>query len=75
MTRFTEAVLRELRARYQTAYESYQSCVHALAEVERKGEIPSEELLAKESHALRERNEARNRYRDALILAGRPGHH
>lgn len=46
--------------------------MRALAEVERKGEILSEDLLTKESHALRELNEARDRYRDALILAGRP---
>ena len=71
MTQFTEVVLRELRQRYQAAYEAYQSCVQALAEIERKGEMPSEELLTKESHALHELNEARDRYRDALIwLAG-----
>ena len=63
----TEAELRELRLRYESAYDAYQSCVHALAELGRNGGRPSRELLENEAKALRELTEARERYRDALV--------
>jgi hypothetical protein len=63
----TEATLRDLRQRYQAAYTAYQSCVDALTEMGLKGEKPSDELLQREAKALRELNEARAAYRDALM--------
>ena len=63
----TERELLDLRLRFQSAYAAYQSCAQALAELGRKGEQPSAELLVQESEALRKLNEARERYRDALI--------
>jgi hypothetical protein len=63
----TEDKLRELRQKYQAAYTAYQSCVDALTELSFKGEKPSAELLAKEAKALRELNETRAAYRDALL--------
>jgi hypothetical protein len=67
MAGLTEEHLRELRQRYQVAYTAYQSCVDALTKVSFKGEKPSSELWAKEAMALRELNEARAAYRDALL--------
>ena len=63
----TEDKLRELRQRYQLAYTAYQSCVDALTAVMSKHEGPSAELMDKEAKALRELNEARAAYRDALL--------
>jgi hypothetical protein len=48
-----QAVLRTLRMKYKTAYESYQSCVRALTKAGQGGDKPSPELLAKEAGALR----------------------
>lgn len=62
----TETKLRELRQRYQAAYNAYQSCVDALTAAMKQGG-PSDELLEKEAKALRELNEARAAYRDALL--------
>jgi hypothetical protein len=67
MAGITEDQLHELRLRYEATYDAYQSCVEALANVERKGSRPTHELLAAEAKALRELNEARERYRDALM--------
>jgi hypothetical protein len=64
---FSEAGLRELRQRYNAAYAAYQSCVDALTEIGLRGEKPSPELLENEAKALRELNEARAAYRDALL--------
>jgi hypothetical protein len=64
---FSEAELRELRQRYNAAYTAYQSCVDALTEMGLRGEKPSPELLEKEAKALRDLNEARAAYRDALM--------
>jgi hypothetical protein len=63
----SEAELLDLRQKYQAAYTAYQSCVDALAQISLKGEKASAELLASEARALRELNEARERYRDALM--------
>jgi hypothetical protein len=63
----SERELRELRLRYEAAYTAYQSCVEALAKAGSQGKRPSAELLQKEAQALRELNEARERYRDALM--------
>jgi hypothetical protein len=62
-----ETELRELRLRYEATYDAYQSCVEALANVQRQGSRPTHDLLAAEAKALRELNEARERYRDALM--------
>ena len=70
MPPISESELRELRQRYQAAYTAYQSCVDALTEIGSRGEKPSDELLHKEAHALRELNEARAAYRDALMEIG-----
>jgi hypothetical protein len=63
----TEDKLLELRQRYKAAYTAYRSCVEALTELNLNGEKPSAELLGKEAKALRELNEARAAYRDALL--------
>ena len=73
----SEDGLRELRQRYEAAYDAYQHCVQALKRVGIVGQRPSPELLQTEAKALRELNEARERYRDALMLTafdtdGRP---
>ena len=62
-----DAELVHLRLRYEAAYDAYQSCVLALEEVWRGGEKPSAELLERQKTALRELNEERKRYRDALV--------
>jgi hypothetical protein len=67
MPRPTEEQLLELRLRYQSAYTAYQSCVDALTEVSIRGAKPDAELFVKEAKALRELNEARAAYRDALL--------
>jgi hypothetical protein len=67
MPRATEEKLRELRQRYQAAYTAYQSCVDALTDASFRGERPPAELMEKEAKALRELNEARAAYRDALL--------
>jgi hypothetical protein len=67
MPPISEAELRVLRQKYQAAYTAYQSCVDALAALAAKRETPSAELLEKEGKALRELNEARAAYRDALM--------
>jgi hypothetical protein len=67
MARPTEEQLLELRLRYQSAYTAYQSCVDALTEVSIRGERPDPELLRQEAQALRELNEARAAYRDAIL--------
>lgn len=76
MPPISEKALRELRQRYQAAYTAYQSCVDALAALSIKGEKATDELLTKEAKALRELNEARSLYRDALMeiafLSGDP---
>jgi len=43
------------------------SCVDALTEIGLRGEKPSADLLEKEVKALKELNEARAAYRDALL--------
>jgi hypothetical protein len=63
----TEDELRDLRLKYQAAYTAYQSCVDALTALNLKGETPSDELLEMEAKALRELNETRAAYRDALL--------
>lgn len=65
--RFSDADLRELRQRYNTAYAAYKSCVDAMTELCFKGDKPSSELLEQEAKALRELNEARTAYRNALL--------
>ena len=63
----TDAELTHLRLRYETAYEVYQSCVLALEQIWRGGETPSAQLLKRHAQALRELNEERTPYRDALV--------
>jgi hypothetical protein len=67
MPRPTDEQLLELRLRYQSAYTAYQSCVDALTELSIRGERPDPELLRQEARALRELNEARAAYRDAIL--------
>ena len=59
MPRISEAALRELRLRYNSAYTAYQSCVRALTEAAASGIKPSADLLEKEANALRQLTEAR----------------
>jgi hypothetical protein len=63
----TEAELRDLRLRYESAYTAYQSCVTALKEAGLKRERPSQQLLERETKALGDLNYARECYRDALM--------
>ena len=63
----SDTELVHLRLQYEAAYDAYQSCVLALEEVWRGGEKPSAELLERQKTALRELNEERKRYRDALV--------
>jgi hypothetical protein len=63
----TDAALVELRLRYEAAYNAYHSCVLALEEVWRGGDRPSAELLGRHTMTLRDLNEQRTRYRDALV--------
>lgn len=52
MPRATDAVLHELRLRYQAAYTAYQTCVRAVTEATMAGDVPSPTLLEKEAKAL-----------------------
>ena len=63
----SDAELVDLRLRYESAYKAYQSYVLALEEVWRGGEKPSADLLERQKKALRELNEERKHYRDALV--------
>jgi hypothetical protein len=65
MSRTTEATLETLRKKYKTAYEAYQACVRALLEARKDGGKPPPELLANESKAIHQLNDARA----ALIAA------
>jgi len=72
----SEAKLRRLRALYESAWEAYYSSAKALVEMERRRAHPSPGLMVRESAALRALNDARERYRDALMQAdfGPRGH-
>ena len=52
MPRATEAVLQELRMRYQAAYSAYQACVRAVTEATMSGASPSPTMLEQEAKAL-----------------------
>ncbi|HET7609591.1 MAG TPA: hypothetical protein VFL84_12995 [Gammaproteobacteria bacterium] len=47
-----QAVLQELRMRYQAAYTAYQACVRAVTEATMSGSTPSSMLLEQEAKAL-----------------------
>ena len=59
MPRLSEAALRTLRLRYNSAYTASQSCVRALTEAAASGVVPSADLLTQESKALRQLTDAR----------------
>ncbi len=61
----SDAALRELRQRYNTAYTAYQSCVIALNQALMSGQPPPKSLLDNEATALRELTDARGN-----LLAG-----
>ena len=63
----SDAILVELRLRYEAAFGAYQSCVLALEQRWRVGDTPPAELRARHADALRVLNEERARYRDALV--------
>jgi hypothetical protein len=65
----SEAELRHLRMRLEAAYDAYQSCVTTLVQIERRRERPSPEFLASEAATLRTLNDARERYREAILEA------
>ena len=67
MAPITTAQLQSLRWKYNAAYTAYRSCVEALSNAVVERRTPSPELLEQEAKALRELNEARERYRDALL--------
>jgi hypothetical protein len=52
MPPLAEAVLQELRMRYQAAYTAYQACVRTVTETTMSGAIPSPTLLEQEAKAL-----------------------
>ena len=68
-TPITDDVLVELRARYETAYDVYQSSVLKLEEAWRAGDQPAPEVQARHTELLRQLNEERARYRGALMQA------
>jgi hypothetical protein len=68
-TPIADDVLVELRARYETAYDAYQSSVLKLEEAWRAGDQPSPELQARHADLLKQLNEERARYRGALVQA------
>jgi hypothetical protein len=59
MPNATEAVLHELRMRYQVAYTAYQACVRAVTEATMGGDVVSPALLQKEARALEALKQAR----------------
>ena len=63
----TDDDLTHLRFRYETAYVAYQDSVQALEQIWLDGETPSTQLLTHHAQALRNLNEERTRYRDALV--------
>jgi len=65
----SELKLRRLRLAYESAYDAYHSCVTALVEIERRRERPSTQLLLSEAAKLRAFNDARERFREAIMQA------
>lgn len=63
----SDADLIDLRLRYETAYDAYQTCVFALENAWRRGDRPTAQLMAQHAETLRHLNEERARYRDALV--------
>jgi len=55
----TEAMLQELRMRYQAAYTAYRTCVRAVSEATMNGSLPSATLLEQEAKALGALNKLR----------------
>ena len=64
-----DAELVDLRLRYETAYDAYQTRVFELEAARRNGDEPGPELLARHAEALRHLNGQRARCRDALVQA------
>ena len=58
--------LRELRHQYNDAYADYLHCVQALSEASRRGEVPPQQVLAAEDHAIHALNFTRVRLLQAL---------
>ena len=65
----SDAELVDLRLRYEAAYDAYQASVFALQQACRPGDEPAPQLLTRHAETLRRLNEARARYRDALVQA------
>jgi hypothetical protein len=65
----TDVEIRDLRRRYEAAYDAYQSYVRAAVDLENRGEL-SPQLLASKAKALGELNQARESYRSALARIG-----
>ena len=65
----SDAELVDLRLRYETAYDAYQTCAFALEEAWRHGDEPAPDLLARHRETLPHLNGERARYREALVQA------
>jgi hypothetical protein len=65
--------LRELRALYRHAYNTYMSCVEAFSEATEHGVWPSKEAVDREAKALDELNYSRQRLLDALFTHSKHG--
>jgi hypothetical protein len=67
----SEAMLQELRMRYNAAHTAYQACVRAVSEATMSGSFPSARLLDQEAKALGALTKARAALLAAMAGAGR----
>lgn len=63
--------LRELRHRYKEAYTVYMHSVQELSEASRRGELPSQQVLFAEDHAIHTLNFTRVALLNALLKCSR----
>jgi hypothetical protein len=66
-----DAVLQDLRLRYQAAYAAYQACATAVTEATMSGEVPSPTLLEQEAIVLGALTKARANFLAAMAHAAR----
>jgi hypothetical protein len=66
MPRISEAALRDLRLRYNSAHAAHQGCARAVTEAASSGVTPSADLLTNEAEALRQLIEARTKLLAAM---------
>jgi len=59
--------LQELRHQYKEAYTVYMQSVQELSEASRRGELPSQQVLLAEDHAIHALNFTRGALLDGLL--------